>query len=204
MHRSLGLAFSIYTAEHNDWYPAGCGWGGDPPTWDNILQPLYKNYGLLHCPSDKLERPVNIHPRSYAINLDITWMGPSVYGDNYDPPYNGRENFRWPGWVHKTTEVTDPSDTVLLADMWESNYYGYMAGRYNYYPGCGIFFYRWGGGEGYDNTYRRVTYFHRNNDAANFLFCDGHVATLSENDPNIADTATTDPEDAGYYWLREK
>ena len=199
--KSLGLSFAFYSTENDGWYPAGCGYGGDPPTWDCLLQPYYENYGLLRCASDKLERASWVeYPRSYAININVTWMGPSTYGDN-----NGYGTYdRWPCMVHKTSDVTDPGDTVLLGDMWESDYYGYMAGRYNVYPGCGMFFYRWGGGAGYDNTYRRVTYYHRNNDAANFLFCDGHAATLAEDDPNIADTATTDPEDAGYYWLREK
>lgn len=206
--RSLGLGFAFYSNENNDWYPAGSGWGGDPPTWDRTLQPYYDNYGLLLCVSDKTDRSAytNDYPRSYAINIDVAWMGPSTYGDNQSPPYGGDSDFPWPGWTHSKSEVDSPADTILLADMWESWYYGPrpLPGLYNWYQGSGIFFYRWGSGSGYDNEFRQVTYNHRNEDAANFLFCDGHVNTLAEDNPNVAATDTQNSEDAGYYWLRVK
>jgi len=145
----------------------------------------------------------NYEPRSYAINLDVTWSGPSVWGANLSPPYNGYEEFPWPGWVHKTLDVESPADTILLADMWESMYYGAvpLPGLYNVYKGSGIFFYCW---HDYDNEFRGVTFGHRDENAANFLFCDGHVNTLSQNDPNIEPTTSTDAEDGAYYWRRVK
>ena len=201
--KSLGLGFAQYAAAENDWYPAGCAYGGDPPTWDKILLPQYENLGLLRCASDKFDRTPwgDREARSYAINLDVTWMGPGTYGEGVN--YGDRPEFPWPGWVHGTNEVTDPADTVLLADQWESWYYGDAPrpGQHNIYPGCGVFFYQW---HTYDNTYRGVTYYHSNDKAANFLFCDGHAGTLMEDDPQIAPTDSDDVEEGGYYWLREK
>ncbi|MDY7009763.1 MAG: type II secretion system protein [Planctomycetota bacterium] len=209
--RSLGLSFAFYSNENNDWYPPGSGYGGDPPTWDYTLYNYYENYGLLKCVSDKTDRAYYINlgyePRSYAVNIDVTWMGPSDWADNngYGEDYPGYPN-RWPGYVHKTSEVESPTDTVLLADMWESWYYGDapLPGLYGLYKGSGIFFYQWGESDNYDNEFRRVTYNHRDEDAANFLFCDGHVNTLSEDDPNVASTTSTNVEDGGYYWRRIK
>lgn len=196
--KGLGAGFAQYAAENNDWYPPGSGWGGDPPTWDFSMVDYYGNKGLLHCPADKLERsygsaqPEDCFPRSYAINIDVTWMGPSEYGNDYDPPYNGRTNFPWPGWVHKTSDVTDPAETILLGEMWESWYYGSapIAGMYNMYRGSGVCW------ENYNWLCRGPTdYVHRNNDAANYLFCGGHAKLISKDDPNLR-------ENDFYYWHR--
>ncbi len=178
--RGLGVSFSFYTTENNNWLPAGCGIGGDAPTWDFILQPYYDVFGLLQCPSDRLVRrwdyygvlKENRHPRSYAINRDVTWMGPSVW----DPDC-------WPFQVRKVSEVTDPSDTILLGEMWEAAYYssvGWLPGMYSEYYGCGIFY------EKAENPNRQATMdVHRNKDMANYLFCDGHVMPVQVNDKQL-------------------
>ncbi len=212
--KSLGLSFTFYATENNDWYPAGSAYGGyyyEEYTWDSVLQPYYNNMGMLRCPSDKLLRDYSKlpagkdgYPRSYAINVDVTWMGPSVYGEGLG--YEGNiPPFPWPGWVQKAASVTDPSDTVLLGEEWENMYwtsYGMAAGIYHVYCGCAIMPYNLGG---YNNEFRRVTYYHRDNDAANFLFCDGHVTDMSEGAPGLETTTTgQNPEDAGYLWRRVK
>ncbi len=207
--RSLGLGFAFYTDENDSWWPAAGGWGGDIRnsgndwhefTWDWILYPLYQQLGLLNCPSDKMPRDYDgfavpqdrRHPRSYAINGAITWVGPSDWGENWDPPYGNTYGFPWPGWVRKATEVTDPSETILLGEMWESAYYssvGWKAGIHDRYYGCGIFYARDG---------RQATMdVHRNNDMANYLFCDGHVASIPADDDKL-----NSPD--YYYWKREK
>ncbi|MCK4624615.1 MAG: type II secretion system protein [Phycisphaerae bacterium] len=222
--RTMGVAFTNYSSGNNHWYPSGAAYGGSSTeyTWDSILRPYYQSFGLIHCPSDKLIRNYYswmegvfgyTKPRSYAINLDVSWMGPSAYGDNPDEPdfegrgpYNGQTPpFRWPGWVRKTTDVEIPGETILLGEEWEFMYWsGYpTTGIYHYYLGCAIMPYRWGN---YNNTLRRVTWYHRNNDSANFLFCDGHATTLREDNPKVATTTEIDstPDDIGYYWRREK
>ena len=152
-------------------------------------------FGLLHCPSDKAVRPWVFywgndqygppefprHPRSYGLNTSVSWMGPS----SADPDF-------WPGWVHKTTEVTDPSETILLGEMWWSTYWGStpMPGQYRAYQGCGIFT-SWGPGR------FATTDVHRNEDMANYLFCDGHVMSVQADDDKLGSPDY-------YYWKREK
>ena len=215
--RSLGLSFAFYSNENNDWYPAGAGYGGSQYsyTWDSILRPYYDNIGLIHCPSDKLVREYLTwmeekdddwcHPRSYAINMVVTWQGPSVWGDANGYFLEPEHTWRWPGSVTQTTDVTDPSDTILLGEEWENQYWTsyWVAGIHHHYPGCGIMPYKW---DDHDNLYRDVTYYHRENDAANFLFCDGHVDLLVEGTKGleVSLASGSDEEDAGYLWRREK
>ncbi len=207
--RGLHLAFAYYTAENNNWWPAAGGWGGDIRssandwhefTWDLILHPYYQQYGLLHCPSDKLLRDYDgfavpqdrRYPRSYAINGAVTWIGPSDWGENYSPPYDNMEGWPWPGWVHKATEVTNPGETILLGEMWDSAYYsgvGLKAGIHDRYYGCGIF---------YSESGREATMnVHLGKNVANYLFCDGHVNSIQ------ADNAKLNEPDY-YYWQKTK
>ncbi|MCK4624758.1 MAG: hypothetical protein KAV00_05560, partial [Phycisphaerae bacterium] len=154
-------------------------------TWGTILQPYYNSHGLLHCPSDKTARPwqmywgsgvyptddfpVQRHERSYAINSAVSWMGPSPDDEDF-----------WPGWVGKTTEPTDPYETILLGEMWWSCYWGMnpMPCQYGAYVGCG--FMNWRG----PNFFGTIDV-HRDNDLANYLFCDGHVDSISADDENV-------------------
>ena len=195
--KGLGVSFFQYTTKNNYWYPMASGYGGVKPVWDTILQPHYQEYGLLHCPSDTLPRyyedrdipQARRHPRSYAINLAVTHMGPSWWGDanGYGGWYG---NDRWPGGVHKATEVTKPAETILLGEMWDSWYYGPtpVAGICGEYKGHGIQpWYRPG---------REATAdVHRNNDAANYLFCDGHAILIPADEPNL-----NWQNDYNYWW----
>ncbi|MDY7009764.1 MAG: type II secretion system protein [Planctomycetota bacterium] len=207
--RSLGLSYVFYTNENNDWYPGSAGYGGDPPTWDDRLWPYYENYGLLVCPSDKLERPVWVeHNRSYASNINVAYRGPSEYGENLDPKYNGETPYTSDGSIWKSTDVEVPADTILLGDMWESWYYGDAptAGGYNRYVGSGIFDGMWSGAVPVEPPSRSPTPYHRDMDAYNFLFCDNHVLTLPKGHRNLIDIdgdGSNDPEDM-YYYKREK
>ena len=189
--RGLGLSFTFYTDENDDWLPAGASSSIDEYTWDSILQPYYDVYGLLHCPSDRLERrwdsygtpEENRYPRSYAINTTVSWMGPS----SADPDF-------WPGWVHKITEVTDPTETFLLAEQWESAYWGtWQPGIYKQYLGSGAYAYWETTNPGRGPTLD----VHRNNDMANYLFCDGHVEPVQADDKQLGAPDY-------YYWQLEK
>ncbi|MCK4624274.1 MAG: type II secretion system protein [Phycisphaerae bacterium] len=195
--RGLGLAFTVYTSEKNDWWPlgddteSGVDSQGNPcdNPWDYTLLDYYKSYGLLHCPSDKTVRPWTFylwdpqypsdrflesdgffrHPRSYGINRQVSWMDPA-----------------------RVSTVTDPGETILLGEMWESTYWGSvpLPGQYRAYWGAGIFI---GWGPGRFGT----TDVHRSGDTANYLFCDGHVAPISTDDDKL-----NSPD--YYYWHRVK
>lgn len=216
----LSVAFGQYTAENNQWWPAACACGGiiygdgDGPeyAWDTIIRPYYEDIDMIHCPSDTIPReeyyqsaPVpeeKRYPRSYAMNGDVSSFGPSVYcaERNYEghiPPYP------WPAHVHKTTEVTNPSETLLLCEAWDSDYslwygshyYHYSPNIYGDYQGSWVGRYR---GEGNICPGRMPTYYHRDNNYADFLFCDGHATTLSKNHPNLSQ------ENDYYYFYRIK
>ncbi|MCK4624616.1 MAG: type II secretion system protein [Phycisphaerae bacterium] len=209
--KGLGLAFIQYAVEAQDRYPAGAGWGGDPPIWDDRSVEFYNNKKMLHCPSDKISREAwynrrgvsddSRYPRSYSINIEVSYRGDSVYGANYDPPYNGDDRFPWPGiGVAKTTDIEAPSDTIFLGESWEQPYYGnysdIVPGSYNQYPVCYLVY----------SQYHQPTFYHSENTRTNFLFCDGHTITLLENDRGLIDIGGDGNDDLGdyYYYKREK
>ncbi len=195
--RGLGLANRQYNNENNDWFVASCAYGGDPPTWDSRLLPWYEAFGMLFCPSDRLERqswylsrgvPENKrHPRSYAMHWKVSYRGSGEYGAGLDPPYGGNRLFPFPGYVYKLTDLSIPTRTILIGEMWESYYYSTgrkIPGIHDQYPGSQIG--EWG---------REVpTYDHGDKDATNFLFCDGRVDLLKKDDPKLND------ETDYYYW----
>jgi len=208
--KSLGLTFSQYAAENNDWYPASWACGGinysdddyEPEyMWDTILRPYYDDINMIHCPSDTIPResyyqkaPVpedKRYPRSYGMNVNVSGKGPSHVSYCAGSP--------WPADVHKITEVTNPTDTLLLGDMWDSNYgltYPGADAYYHYSPNVyGDYQGSWMSGNALGRT---PTFYHRRKDTADFLFCDGHAIPLLENNPNLTE------ESGYYYWWREK
>ncbi len=202
--KSMGLGFAFYTTENNDWYPPAAGRGGYPPTWDLNMLDYYENKGMLHCPSDNMVRnyintnPEYLYPRSYAINRHLTGQGPSEWGDaNGYPSWWGP---RWPGYyIKRTTDVTDPCETILLGEQWESWYYfsAPIPGMFNMYRGCMIDWpsYEW-------RLRGATTDVHRDNDAANYLFCDGHALLIPESNTSLVNLDGL--YNRAYYWSRVK
>ena len=193
--RSLGLGFAQYTTDNNDWYPpsyyTGTLHGADYEYffWDRNMLPYYGNIKLLHCPSDNLVRWWG-EPRSYGLNLEISWgyWRLSESGDT-------RQN-------HKPEDVSNPSETIILGEQWETNYWGgpppSATSKYNAYETVICWKY-------YDWYLRGATTdVHRNQDAANYLFCDGHAVLIQESDPNLVTLVGRNNLNTGYYWYREK
>jgi len=208
--KGLGLAYTFYTTEQNDWLPSSAGYGGDPPTWDHRLWPYYENYGLLICPSDKIKRPSWVeHNRSYAQSCCIGYRASSVYGDQLSPPYSGTRPWTadYP-YNFKSADVEIPADTIALGEEWESWYYGSAptGGGYNRYVGSGIFDAMWTSSVPVEPPSRSPTPYHRDGEAYNFLFCDNHVVTLLKTDENLIDKNGNGTNDSGemYYYKLKK
>jgi len=230
--KSLGLAFNMYTSENNDWYPAAAGWGGDPPIWDQRLHgdnSIWASYGLgerygpkyfdsltvLKCPSDNLDRSwagPDAHPRSYAMNINVSYRGPSPCGLGLgsncggfaNNPYDGEIPYTKHGSVYKTTDIEVPSDTILLGEEWESWYYGDRpeTSVYGSYHGHGIYDGMWSSSVPEEAPSRSPTFYHRDRTWCNFLFCDGHAVPLRKDNRYLIDingNGHNDPEDMYYY-----
>ena len=205
--RSLSLGFVFYIQEYNEWYPKGIGWGtGGRDGWDVTLLPYYENREMLGCPSDNLPRPwtdgwgwsweipdTDRFKRSYGANWYVVGTGTSVEGENYDPPYGGSSGYP-PGSCHKTSDIPFPGETLLLGEMWECAYWGTrpFPGQYSTYQASLFTMNYW------CEMLRLPTGdVHRNNDVANYLFCDGHAILLPANDPNLN-------EETNYYYLKRE
>jgi len=212
--KTLSTAFAMYTAENNDWYPGAAGWGGDPPIWDERTYPYWENYDVLKCPSDNFNRvpyyswvyrlsDVPDKPRSYAMNINVSYRGPSKYGDDYSPPYAGEVPYTKHGSVYKTTDIEKPEDTILLGEEWISYYYGPgpRPGIYDDYCGHGIYDGMWSSSVPKDPPSRSPTFYHRDKEWCNFVFCDGHAVPLRKDNPNIIDDNGNSRNDPGelYY-----
>jgi len=203
--KGLSTAFAYYGTENDGWYPKGAPWGNGNDTWETILQPYYQNYGLVHCSGDKAVRnweqgwstslipEENRYPRSYAINGKVSSLGASETGEAnncYDNP-----DFPWPGYVHNENEIPVLSETILVGEQWTSRYsvnYDYFPGTYSVWWGYGIF------QDTAPCDHAATDDVHRNNDAANYLFCDGHALLLPATDPNLTN------ESEYYYWHWER
>jgi len=231
--KSLGTAYAMYTADNNDWYPAAAGWGGDPPIWDQRLygdnsfwaaNGVGEKYGpkyfdsldLLKCPSDKLDRSwwgSGYHPRSYAMNINVSYRGPSPCGIGLSNcqgvvNYEGEVPYTEHGSVYKTSDVEIPADTILLGEEWESWYYGDrpVASVYGSYRGHGIYDGMWSSSVPEDPPSRSPTFYHRDKAWCNFVFCDGHATPLRKDNPYLIDTDGDGRNDPGelYYYKRIK
>lgn len=217
--KGLGVAFSTYTAANSRWWPAPAPYGGmaygetwpapsvgvgPEYSWDTILRSDYGKLEMIHCPSDDIDRTSyyanvpeeNRHPRSYAMNASLSYMGPSEFGKQRDYcwPTSRVPPFPWPGYLTPSSVVTNPPETILLADMWESVFYEYRPNIYGAYQGSWTGRPdKWGAGGIVDG--RTPTFFHRNDEVANFLFCEGHVKLMTEDEAN---------DDNYYYYRRVK
>lgn len=182
---------------------------------DNAARPWRRNWNDRYWCSEITEEEGR-YARSYAGNYMVVGKGGSEYGDKYPEsdngegpdtwpegpgsnPYSGSSHYPWPAYRHNVSEVEMAADTVLLSEMWESFYHpgdsGYaqewIPNHYSQYWGATTVYYD-------SREGRRTTFYHHDEKSANFLFCDGHAATLPKNHPNLSDDGDS------YYWLLGK
>ncbi len=191
--RQLTLAFMMYVQDNEEYFPPSyyttyeedvC-WdfhGTDMDetwtyqTWNPGLIGKYLTKGTFNCPSKSNLASYDKPFTGYAYNSTYIGGGYSVWNSQADPPA-------------KLSRITNPSNTVLLADgaQWSSFTNEIIATNYLRAPG--------------DSQYTVLggPFVHfRHNGFANAAFVDGSVRAMgqkynpSPNDPNLADLSEND------------
>ncbi|MCD6218762.1 DUF1559 domain-containing protein [Candidatus Calescamantes bacterium] len=164
--KQLGLAFNMYTLDYDEYFPPKGGLsGGSYPfaCWNKFLLPYYKNIKLLECPTEKRRAPVSYGSRDYGYNTSlIPWSSPTtVSGIGYRPGEDIPHV--------RISMVSAPGSTILLGELTPDTTYGA-----NTEWGSMIGIPYQGGGIG------NLGVCNRHSGGANYLFCDGHVEWLRE------------------------
>lgn len=156
--KQLGLGMSQYQQDYDEYVlPVRMGWSSPdttegPQTWDRLVQPYIKNYGVLTCPSDKYS-PTNktkegMIKRSYAM-----------------PGYLG---YAW--WISTpifsvpVAKIGFPSITVMLVEEDNSNDMSSTAGYVD-----------WGYGADSGGSDSIAV---RHNGTSNILYTDSHAKAV--------------------------
>lgn len=81
--KNIGTSMAMYAQDYDEIHcpPKRADWGPDPinnsPTWDRLIQPYMKNFGVLTCPSDAYSPRVNTVngpiKRSYTMASYLGW-----------------------------------------------------------------------------------------------------------------------------------
>ncbi len=172
--RQLVMSLELYSQYEYGYYPptyyypnfiSEIGWDFaieyDPVTWDvascqlGIVGETLQEEKIFECPS-RMSLPSSGRSfTGYAYNATYIGGGYSVWNGQTDPPI-------------KTTQVRNPSGTVLLADsaIWAGSS-GAIGNNYLRAPGDPNYYY------GPNVHFRHSTF-------ANAAFCDGHVEARSE------------------------
>ena len=211
--KQIGLSFLQYSQDYDEtmvlgktfWTYPGAGGSGEV-AWDTPLSPyLVKatttNYGngenqMLRCPSDGIPTSTGTK-RSYAIP-----MSPTVLTNAYDTPWKAEVTIG--GYAtsegRKLSEFSAPSTTLMLTEAPnESNRIG-TANGYRVqgpsFPGNTIAYDVWQMGEPGSSTGGSLASTNKPGqhfDGFNYLFIDGHVKFLRQQDTvgrNMSTTAT--------------
>lgn len=142
--KQIGLAMGMYADDYDDWYCYV-----RAPGFDGFLVSYGVTAKTFWCLSDRVERPPNTMPRSYAGNADVMGL-------------KWREDAGFADWrPYRRSQVSDPSHTILVAEQWDyGNRIGNESASLTSQGSEEIaFFYHSGG--------------------SNHLFCDGHVSWLT-------------------------
>ncbi len=150
--KQLGMAFAQYVSDYDSHYPDSMSYdtpAGIPSTWDILILPYSKSPAVLQCPSDHT-----------ATRFQLPGLGSNLYR-SYGYTYNLSKS------GHSDTPhdalIPRPTLTVLLGE------------REPYLSDGAVP--HWTYGHYLENLGAQVIW--RHNDAANFLFVDGHVRTYT-------------------------
>ncbi len=163
--RQIAIGVTAYTGDNGMSYPTGA----FPSAWDVQISGYLGNIPttaanpVLKCPSDP--RPLiisaNLFARSYTFN-----------GMNAPPPDDGGYGLEYDDYSRKTTQVSNPSNTIMLSEWWSGDAtanYQYGAGYNRLQVAAGATFPQLAGGNCYHGT------------TSNFVFADGHAESLVPN-----------------------
>jgi prepilin-type N-terminal cleavage/methylation domain-containing protein/prepilin-type processing-associated H-X9-DG protein len=111
--RQLGLSLTMYASDFNDEYPAR---RIPPDAWPNKLQPYYRDWLIIQCPSDRFGvmglMANNSNPkRSYLINGFNDFFMDSLS----QKEYLLHHRWRWPHGM-KESQIPRPSETIIFGE----------------------------------------------------------------------------------------
>jgi prepilin-type N-terminal cleavage/methylation domain-containing protein/prepilin-type processing-associated H-X9-DG protein len=110
--KQLGLAATLYAAEHQDQLP--------PrfliPLWTLPLQPYYRDVNILKCPTE-----VNGSARSYIINGFNDYFRENLSDANFA----AFMAFQWPQGM-KMAQIPNPAETILFGEKRTGSPHAYM------------------------------------------------------------------------------
>ncbi|MFC1667918.1 DUF1559 domain-containing protein [Chlamydiota bacterium] len=164
--KQIGIAFSVYRSDYNGFIPASYWWnsaGSEEDTWDNILlsyidkDPTLSTPRIYLCPTY-----IKQHPDFKAASPPHISDIKRTYGMNNTtcPGFNiNTEPEKWP----HIDKIVVPSSTILIAPVTRTNYNGTFLE------------------EPVADPTRNVDFI-RHKKGAQYLFFDGHVEWMSEND----------------------
>ncbi len=151
--RQIGIAVVGFTGDNGMSYPTGA----FPSPWDVQISGYLGNIPTTAA-NPVLIISANLFARSYTFN-----------GMNAPPPDDGGYGLEYDDYSRKTTQVSNPSTTIMLAEWWSGEAtanYQYGAGYNRLQIPAGSTISQLPGGGCYHGT------------TSNFVFADGHAESL--------------------------
>jgi prepilin-type N-terminal cleavage/methylation domain-containing protein/prepilin-type processing-associated H-X9-DG protein len=115
-NRQLALALTMYAQDYTDEFPPRF---GEPDAWPEKLQPIYRDWSILTCPTDRSAltsffggaTDTNTPPRSFLINAFNDWFLKALNAKDYKQYMD----HQWPHGM-KDTGIPKPSETIVFGE----------------------------------------------------------------------------------------